>query len=107
MSIERNTGRKILLRLGYSCNNECVFCHSRDRRFKNADQGTDLITLRIEAAAEAGVDMVVFSGGEPTIRKDLFELCARAQSVGLEVGLITNGRMLYYKDYAERLYENV
>jgi len=93
--------RKALIRLGHPCNNRCLFCHSaaRNERVLSTAQAMD----KIRDAAGQGAEMIVFSGGEPTIRKDLFLLCEFTQNCGLETGLITNGRMLYYKEFSDRL----
>ena len=38
-------------------------------------------------------------GGEPLLRKDIFELIAHAKSLGLEVCLLTNGYLVDGKIY--------
>lgn len=93
--------RKALIRLGSLCNNRCLFCHM------SADNRPVLTTAeakaKIRLAAELGIDMVVFSGGEPTIRKDFFELCSYVRGCGLDTGMISNGRMLFYQQFADEL----
>ncbi len=54
-------------------------------------------------AGARGAEMVVFSGGEPTIREDLPRLFAGAAALGLKAGLITNGRRFVYPGFAARL----
>lgn len=41
--------------------------------------------------AAFGVPTVLFSGGEPLLREDLFELAARAAQLGMRTVLSTNG----------------
>lgn len=93
--------RKALIRLGHPCNNRCLFCHSaaRNERILSTAQAMD----KIRDAAGQGADMIVFSGGEPTIRNDIFSLCEYTKTSGLEAGIITNGRMLCYKEFTDRL----
>lgn len=93
---------KALIRLGTGCNNNCVFCHSRDGNTVTTIESDD-VKKKIRLAEEAGVGMVVFSGGEPTMRKDLPELMDDARALGMELGLITNGRMFYYKKFADQM----
>jgi len=100
-SARRSTGA--LLKLGYRCNDACRFCHSAPHR--GVDLSTSAARGRIDRVAEAGVERVVFSGGEPTIRPDLVELVAYARAAGLEVGLVSNGRMLAYRGLREALLE--
>jgi len=44
--------------------------------------------------AEFGVPVLMFSGGEPLLRKDLFELASLAKEQGLRLVLSTNGTLL-------------
>lgn len=46
---------------------------------------------------------MLFSGGEPTIRKDIFKLIDYSKSQGLSFGLITNARMLSSESFFNRL----
>ncbi|MFA6451671.1 MAG: radical SAM protein [bacterium] len=101
------TSKKALLRLGYSCNNICVFCHSRSNPPKGPDLSGAEALRRIDILANAGFEMVVFTGGEPTIRNDFFQLCGHAAGLGMKCGMISNGRMLYYGDFAERVAEKM
>ena len=45
-------------------------------------------------AAELGILQVHFSGGEPTVRKDLAELIRHAAKLGCYTNLITSGVLL-------------
>ncbi|MBQ7257272.1 MAG: radical SAM protein [Abditibacteriota bacterium] len=51
---------------------------------------------------DAEVPSVSFTGGEPTLRKDLCELVEYATEIGLRVNLISNGTMLT-EDYINKL----
>ncbi|MEW6203320.1 MAG: radical SAM protein, partial [bacterium] len=97
--------RKILLKTGYTCNNNCIFCHSVPFR-AYPDLSYRELTMKIRSAVKAGAEMVVFSGGEPTIRRDIVALSKKASEMGLAVGLVTNGRMLGYESFLEQLLEN-
>ncbi len=82
------------LKLGFSCNNRCVFCVQGDKRARLPDLSTAEALREIEAG-RAGCDELVLTGGEVTIRKDLPELVAAAKSLGYRrVQVQTNGRML-------------
>jgi MoaA/NifB/PqqE/SkfB family radical SAM enzyme len=48
----------------------------------------------IDKAWQAGIPHVVFTGGEPTLRDDLLELIAHAESIGQVSGLLTDGLRL-------------
>ena len=57
----------------------------------------------LRAARDQGARRVLFSGGEPTLRRDLLLLVRAARRLGLGVGLATNGRTLIYPRLREAL----
>jgi len=44
--------------------------------------------------ADFKVPVILFSGGEPTLRKDIIELASRAKELGIRVVLSTNGTLI-------------
>lgn len=48
----------------------------------------------LEEVRRSGFQVIVFSGGEPVLRPDLFDLIARARSLGLRPVLGTNGTLI-------------
>lgn len=77
------------------CNLHCLHCYSssRDREYPDeltTDEGKDLL----EDLASFGVTTVLFSGGEPLMRPDLFELVQYAHRCGLRCVLSTNGTLI-------------
>jgi radical SAM protein with 4Fe4S-binding SPASM domain len=48
----------------------------------------------IRDLADFGVPVILFSGGEPLLRKDLFELASMAREQGMRVALSTNGTLI-------------
>jgi radical SAM protein with 4Fe4S-binding SPASM domain len=90
------------LALTYRCNNDCAHCYNaRPRDF--AEMDTAQWKAVIDRAWQAGIPHIVFTGGEPTLRSDLPELIAYAESVGQITGLNTNGRRLSDPEYVQRL----
>jgi radical SAM protein with 4Fe4S-binding SPASM domain len=79
-----------------ACNLECVHC----RRLEVAHElaKNDLTTAEgkalLDDIASTGRPIVVFSGGEPLMRPDLFELAAHAKARGLPTALATNGTLI-------------
>ncbi|HEY59624.1 MAG TPA: radical SAM protein [Anaerolineae bacterium] len=57
----------------------------------------------LEKAWHAGIPHVVFTGGEPTLRKDLIALITYAEKLGLVTGLLTDGISLGKKKYLQDL----
>ena len=77
------------------CNLKCVHCyaHADDRMFADeltTVQGKDLI----DDLAQFGVPVILFSGGEPLVRKDLPELADYAVQKGMRAVISTNGTLI-------------
>jgi len=82
------------------CNLACAHC----RRLESNEAGiADLspaqAELLVDQLAELGrqqgqMPVLVFSGGEPLCRPDLFDLVARARQCGIIAALATNGTMI-------------
>lgn len=91
------------LKVGFACNNRCWFCVQGDKRERIAPRSSDEIREVLRERSST-LDSVVFTGGEPTVRKDLVELVAYARELGYtSIQLQTNGRRLAYMTYARAL----
>ena len=87
------------------CNLRCIHCYSqsRDIEYTNeltTEQGRELI----DGLAHFGVPVLLFSGGEPLLRKDLPELASYAISKGMRAVISTNGTLID-REMAKRLKE--
>ncbi|MBE0416708.1 MAG: 12,18-didecarboxysiroheme deacetylase [Coriobacteriia bacterium] len=87
------------------CNLKCVHCYaqSEDRDYAG-EMSTEEAKVMIDDLAEFGAPVLLFSGGEPTIRKDLVELMHYAKGRGMRVVISTNGTLITAeraKQYAE------
>ncbi|MFT5434074.1 MAG: MoaA/NifB/PqqE/SkfB family radical SAM enzyme, partial [Myxococcota bacterium] len=71
------------------CNYSCGYCDRWDGR------GRQLTTLEILAMlddmAALGTRRIIFTGGEPLIRKDMFDIIRRAKTHGMKVHINSNG----------------
>jgi radical SAM protein with 4Fe4S-binding SPASM domain len=77
------------------CNLRCIHCYSSSDRSGHAAQLTTEQARRlIDQIADFGCPVLLFSGGEPLLREDLFELMAYARDKGLRTVLSTNGTLL-------------
>jgi radical SAM protein with 4Fe4S-binding SPASM domain len=85
------------------CNMTCPHCYAAAvSKPSPGDLNHDEALQLIDQMAAAGVRVVIFSGGEPLLRADLFELMAAAVAAGISPQLSTNG-VLIDDDVAERL----
>jgi len=102
-------GDLLTLETGLACNNRCGFCPQPPLRACGpgwTDPDTAEMRRRIEEAFAQGYRELAFSGGEPTLRRDLPELISLARRLGFQrVSITTNGRRLVYRDYAGSLLE--
>ena len=93
------------------CNLNCAHC----RRIESDEQAhRDLTSVQaknlIEQLSELGrgqamMPVLVFSGGEPLCREDLFELVKQARTLGITPALATNGTLID-TTVAERIHKS-
>ncbi len=97
--------KRLLLRLGTTCNNGCRHCPLADvRSLGLPDRTTAQAMEALRAGRRAGCRAVVFLRGEATLRSDLVDLVRQARALGFEhVQLQTNGRRLAHPAYARAL----
>ncbi len=100
--------RHLDIKLSYACNNHCIHCVVADQRARALARGRDFRTTRevlaeLEDARRRGFGLVTFTGGEPTLRRDLPVLVRRAVDLGFAVGVQTNGRVLCHEPAREAL----
>ncbi len=78
-----------------SCNLKCVHCYSQSQCQKYEGEMTTEEGIRLlDSLAAFGAPVVLFSGGEPLMRPDLFELIQHARKVGLRAVISTNGTLI-------------
>ncbi len=85
-----------------ACNLNCIHCYARavertcDKEL-TYDQGIALI----DDLAEFGVPVILFSGGEPLMRRDLVDLASYAVKKGMRAVISTNGTLITPKKAEE------
>ncbi len=88
--------------IGNNCNNCCVMCTAVMPLAKGyIEPSTEQVLREIEKVAD---DSVTITGGEPTLRKDLFQIIKyiNEKYPDKRINLITNGRMFYYPKFVEK-----
>lgn len=84
----------------FRCNLRCQMCnmysHMKLLESKSERVEIDSDTFRkiIKESAEMKIKNIIFIGGEPFLREDLFDLVYYAKRLGLAVTVITNGVLL-------------
>lgn len=78
------------------CNLSCTHCYSASGPERPA--GDELTTAEaralIDDLAASGVPLVIFTGGEPLIRPDIWELAEYCRETGIRTALSTNGTLI-------------
>jgi len=94
--------RKIFLVTDYNCNNACISCAKRsDEKGKLTFQ--DIVQV-IDSIKPTKEDYIEISGGEPTLRADLFDVINHIKSsCTTNVILLSNGRRFKDMAYSERI----
>jgi radical SAM protein with 4Fe4S-binding SPASM domain len=77
------------------CNLRCIHCYAgsgsgAEAPALNTKQGMKFI----DDLADFNVPVILFSGGEPLMREDVFDLSAHAAGRGMRVALSTNGTLI-------------
>ncbi|MBU1599524.1 radical SAM protein [bacterium] len=100
-----SVGRKpvVVWNITKRCNLNCIHCYINA---SHQETGPELSTEEAKATicefADVGVPMIIFSGGEPLLRKDIFKLGGYAKKKGINVVLSSNGTLIN-KDMASKI----
>lgn len=94
--LQKNKLRELWIHTNNSCNLACEHC-----LVSSSPQGlqglpTDTLLKVLDDAAALGVNRFYFTGGEPFVRKDIFQMIDRALDAG-ELTILTNGILLKNK----------
>ncbi len=87
-----------VLEMTYACNHECLFCscpwEARNNGFKRRkEMGTEEWKRTIRLLCEKGVSNLAFTGGEPLMKNDIFELIEYASNCTTEHIETVNGSL--------------
>lgn len=93
-----NYGRPVLsmrIQVNTTCNFKCFFCHMEGTGIHSESMSADEIEKIIATAHRWGVNKIKFTGGEPTLRRDIVDIVSRARKhVSGNISMTTNGIML-------------
>lgn len=96
--IHKDLPCEVMIEVEPRCNLNCRFCFNRTS-FAKKGRGVKPFTAEyvkkiIDGIAKAGIKTVRFTGGEPLLRTDIFELMKYAKKNGLTTILNTNGTLI-------------
>ena len=87
------------LELTFKCNCRCPFCYQDNKNSR--DLTTQQLFFIFDKLEKHGVMSLIFTGGEPLVRKDFFEIYRYAYQKGFQIGILTNGVNLGLKKYQD------
>ncbi|MFH1593478.1 MAG: radical SAM protein [Candidatus Omnitrophota bacterium] len=92
---EKRMPFSIMYELTYRCNFTCPHCYlGPQSEKKKKELGTEGVKRVLDQLKCLGVYRIGFTGGEPLMRKDIFEILDYANRCGFRFGLLTNGYLI-------------
>ncbi|MGA7798005.1 MAG: radical SAM protein [Methanoregula sp.] len=88
----------------HMCNLKCKHCYQDAQKALPGEISTDEAKQLIDQLSAAGVVVIAFSGGEPLMRKDFFEIARYAHEHDLYVALASNGTLIT-PEVAQKLHD--
>lgn len=88
----------------YACNLKCKHCYASAGLAGRRELSTEEAKRVVRDLADIGVVAVAFSGGEPLLRRDFYEIAKLAHEHGMYTAVATNGTVVT-REVAEKLRE--
>ena len=96
--------QRVDIKIGFSCNNRCLFCVQGNKRDTFGPRPTAQIRADLEEGRRVGATGIVITGGEPTMQRSLRATVRLARALGYQtVQIQTNGRLLCYERLCRQL----
>lgn len=76
------------------CNLSCLHCYSKASLESKDVLSTKNIVDTLPSLLNAGIKFIIFSGGEPLLRRDIFEIANECKKLGIITYLSTNGLLI-------------
>lgn len=73
-----------------ACNLKCLHCYQNAGTIQGDELSTEKALEAIDILADAGILILAFSGGEPTIRPDILQLIKHSSDRGMYTAIATN-----------------
>ncbi|MDD5245902.1 MAG: radical SAM protein [Candidatus Omnitrophica bacterium] len=87
------------LEITYRCNLDCLHCYCQGSQARSRELSTSRWKKIISDISKEGCIYLTFSGGEPLVRKDFWELYVYAKSKGFLISIFTNGQAFDRKGF--------
>ena len=87
------------------CNLSCIHCHQDSGETAERELSTDEAFEVIDRMGEAGLSILTFSGGEPLVRKDVYDAVERATDAGMLCTIASNATLMT-REVVDRLHRS-
>jgi len=94
-------GLRSFIVLTRECINDCLFCTEKPRidwPDPTTEEVKEILTRDCKSFSH-----IVFSGGEPSLHRDICELIEHAKKLGYDVTLFSNGRLFSNPEFTEKI----
>lgn len=84
----------IMFELSYRCNFKCPHCYLPGSQREGKELSANQVFTILEQLKDMGVYRIGFTGGEPLVREDIFDILGYANRCGFKFGLLSNGYLI-------------
>jgi len=95
--------RQVYYAITEGCNLRCPYCYASSETRLAGELNTDESLGLVSKVADFGAEVMIFTGGEPMLRKDLFQIVQHANDSGLKSNMITNATMIRTPALAQQI----
>lgn len=94
---------KVLLKIWYSCNHNCIFCHAEENKIIKDEWSLNIIKKIIYIKKNfKDIDTIIFSWGEPTMQKNFFKLLELSNWLWFNTWIVTNWSLIYEEKFLDK-----
>jgi MoaA/NifB/PqqE/SkfB family radical SAM enzyme len=86
--------KRICFLVTRKCNLWCKMCDYRGIHIADKDLSLEEIGALIRYSADMGLEWLDITGGEPMVRKDIYDIIATAKSHNIRVSMCSNGTLI-------------
>ena len=97
--IHRSASRKrhaqsVMFELTYRCNFRCPHCYAKGSSKQKRELTYRQVLYILDELKDMGIYSIAFTGGEPLMRRDIFDILAYSKRLGFQTALLSNGYLI-------------
>ena len=83
--------KKAIIEVTLACNMRCIHCASAAGKVRPDELSFEKLSMLIDEIHDMNANDVIFSGGEPLLRKGWEKLGKKTRDYGMRLGMVSNG----------------